>query len=162
MSSNSDITSNSGHTIDSNSVDEKLALRRAAVASFIGNFVEWFDYASYGYLAAVIAVVFFPEADKTAGLLAAFAVFAISFLIRPVGGIFWGHIGDRIGRRNALSWSILIMSGATFCIAFLPSYASIGMWAPILLLWLTIQLLRPKRTTPMWSSSIRLEDFIIR
>ena len=134
MSSNSDITSNSGHTINSNDVDEKLALRRAAVASFIGNFVEWFDYASYGYLAAVIAVVFFPEADKTAGLLAAFAVFAISFLIRPVGGIFWGHIGDRIGRRNALSWSILIMSGATFCIAFLPSYASIGMWAPILLL----------------------------
>ncbi|ACO75110.1 metabolite MFS transporter, MHS family [Laribacter hongkongensis HLHK9] len=134
MSSNSDITSNSGHTINRNDVDEKLALRRAAVASFIGNFVEWFDYASYGYLAAVIAVVFFPEADKTAGLLAAFAVFAISFLIRPVGGIFWGHIGDRIGRRNALSWSILIMSGATFCIAFLPSYASIGMWAPILLL----------------------------
>lgn len=110
------------------------ALRRAAIASFIGNFVEWFDYAAYGYLAAIIAVVFFPEADKTTGLLAAFAVFAISFIIRPLGGIFWGHLGDKVGRRNALSLSILIMSGATFCIAFLPTYAQVGMLAPSLLL----------------------------
>lgn len=109
-------------------------LRRTIVASFIGNFVEWFDYASYGYLASVIAVVFFPESDQTTGLLAAFAVFAISFLIRPVGGVLWGHLGDRVGRRNALSLSILIMSAASFCIAFLPSYKQAGIAAPILLL----------------------------
>lgn len=113
---------------------ERSTLRRAATASFMGNFVEWFDYAAYGYLAAVIAVVFFPATDKTTGLLAAFAVFAISFIVRPIGGIVWGHIGDRYGRRNALSLSILIMSGSTFCIAFLPTYAQVGMLAPLLLL----------------------------
>ncbi|BAN46173.1 MFS transporter [Metapseudomonas resinovorans] len=113
---------------------DRSTLRRAATASFMGNFVEWFDYASYGYLAAIIAVVFFPATDKTTGLLAAFAVFAISFIVRPIGGIVWGHIGDRYGRRNALSLSILIMSGATFCIALLPTYAQVGMLAPLLLL----------------------------
>ena len=113
---------------------DRQALRRATVASFIGNFVEWFDYAAYGYLAAVIAVVFFPETDKTTGLLAAFAVFAISFVIRPIGGIVWGHWGDKFGRRTALSLSILIMSGATFLIAFLPTYQQVGVLSPILLL----------------------------
>ena len=109
-------------------------LKKAAVASFIGNFVEWFDYASYGYLATIIAVVFFPKADPTTGLLAAFAVFAISFIIRPIGGLVWGHYGDKIGRRSALSMSILIMSAATFLIALLPTYEQVGLWAPALLL----------------------------
>ncbi len=109
-------------------------LKRAAAASFIGNFVEWFDYASYGYLATIIAVVFFPEASATSGLLYTFGVFALSFLVRPIGGIVWGHFGDKIGRRNTLSWSIIIMSVATFFIALLPSYQQVGMWAPALLL----------------------------
>ncbi len=103
-------------------------------ASFIGNFVEWFDYASYGFFATVIAHAFFPEFAPQTALLATFAVFAISFIVRPLGGIVWGGIGDRIGRRTALSWSILIMSGATTVIAFLPSYGQIGILAPILLL----------------------------
>jgi MHS family proline/betaine transporter-like MFS transporter len=109
-------------------------LRKVLTASFIGNFVEWFDYASYGYFATVIAHAFFPEIAPTAALMATFAVFAISFVIRPIGGIIWGSIGDKIGRRTALSWSILIMSGATTVIALLPSYAQIGILAPILLL----------------------------
>ncbi|MBY0138132.1 MFS transporter [Paracoccus yeei] len=109
-------------------------LRKVLTASFIGNFVEWFDYASYGYFATVIAAVFFPEIAPQAALLATFAVFAISFVIRPIGGIVWGSIGDRIGRKTALSWSILIMSGATTVIALLPSYHQIGMLAPVLLL----------------------------
>ncbi|KLV05576.1 MFS transporter [Photobacterium aquae] len=121
-------------TYPENKDDSHRELKRAATASFIGNFVEWFDYASYGYLATVIAVVFFPQTDKTSGLLAAFAVFALSFLVRPLGGIFWGHIGDRYGRKNALSVSIIIMSCATFCIALVPSYQSIGLAAPIILL----------------------------
>ena len=112
--------------------------RRVVVASFIGNFVEWFDYAVYGYLATTIAVVFFPEADRTAALLSTYALFAISFLVRPLGGFFWGHLGDRIGRKNALAYSILIMSGATFCIALLPGYATIGLAAPGLLLLLRV------------------------
>jgi MHS family proline/betaine transporter-like MFS transporter len=108
--------------------------RKVVMASFIGNFVEWFDYAAYGYLAAIIATVFFPDTDKTTALLATFAVFAISFLVRPLGGVVWGHIGDKVGRKQALSISILIMSGATFCIALLPSYGVVGVFAPILLL----------------------------
>ena len=113
---------------------EPGVLRRVLTASFIGNFVEWFDYASYGYFATVIAHAFFPDIAPAAALLATFAVFAISFVVRPLGGIIWGSIGDRIGRRTALSYSILIMSGATTLIAFLPSYAQVGMLAPILLL----------------------------
>ncbi|GAA3743413.1 MHS family proline/betaine transporter-like MFS transporter [Spinactinospora alkalitolerans] len=109
-------------------------LRRVVAASFIGNFVEWFDYAVYGYLAATISVVFFPQSSPTAGLLATFGIFALSFVIRPVGGIVWGHFGDRIGRRTALSLSILIMSAATFVIALLPGYEQIGLMAPVLLL----------------------------
>src|SRR5687767_11148278 len=112
----------------------KETRRRVIAASFIGNFVEWFDYAVYGYLAVTIATVFFPESDPQTGLLLTFALFAISFLVRPLGGFVWGHIGDRVGRRTALSLSILIMSGATFCIALIPGYDTIGIWAPILLL----------------------------
>lgn len=93
---------------------DKGDLNRAAKATFIGNFVEWFDYGAYGYLAATIALVFFPESDKTTALMSTYAVFAASFIIRPLGGIFWGYIGDKYGRRPALSWSILIMTVATF------------------------------------------------
>ena len=115
-------------------VSERKALRRAASASFMGNFVEWFDYAAYGYLATVIALTFFPQTDKATGLLATFAVFALSFFVRPLGGLVWGHFGDKYGRRSALSWSILIMSISTFCIGILPTYNHIGLWAPALLL----------------------------
>ncbi|WP_253904312.1 MFS transporter, partial [Arthrobacter sp. Br18] len=112
----------------------KKTRNRVVAASFIGNFVEWFDYAVYGYLAVTITAVFFPESDPQTGLMLTFALFAISFLVRPLGGFIWGHLGDRIGRRTALSWSILIMSGATFCIALIPSSETIGIWAPVLLL----------------------------
>lgn len=110
------------------------SVRRVVAASFIGNFVEWFDYAIYGYLAATIAVVFFPESDPQTALLATFALFAISFFVRPLGGFVWGHLGDKLGRRTALSLSILIMSVSTFCIALIPGYATIGVFAPVLLL----------------------------
>ncbi|MGH3653512.1 MFS transporter [Glutamicibacter sp.] len=121
----------------SRTIDAKTR-RKVIAASFIGNFVEWFDYAAYGYLAVTIAAVFFPSDDPQAGLLMTFGVFAISFLVRPVGGFIWGHLGDKIGRREALSWSILMMTGATFCIALLPGYASIGFGAPLLLLALRL------------------------
>lgn len=114
------------------------AVHKAAKASFVGNFVEWFDYASYGYLAAVLSRVFFPPGDDVAALLSTFAVFALSFLIRPIGGLFWGNWGDKFGRRWALSWSIIIMSASTFLIGILPGYAAIGLWAPALLLVLRL------------------------
>lgn len=110
--------------------------RKVIAASFIGNFTEWFDYAVYGYLAVVIARVFFPESEHA--LLQTFALFAISFLVRPLGGFFWGGLGDRIGRKNALAWSILVMSGATFLIGLVPGAATIGIAAPLLLLLLRL------------------------
>lgn len=116
--------------------ERTLALKRAAKASFIGNFIEWFDYASYGYLATVIGVAFFPEADKSVQLLSTYAVFAMSFVLRPIGAIVWGAWGDRYGRRWALSWSILIMSGASFLIGLLPTYSTIGVAGAIGLLLL--------------------------
>lgn len=109
-------------------------LRKVVAASFVGNFVEWFDYAVYGYLAVTIGNVFFPDSAPTTRLLQTFAVFAISFIIRPIGGLIWGQFGDKMGRRNALSLSILIMSGATFCLALIPGFAQIGVWGAVLLL----------------------------
>lgn len=106
---------------------------RVAVSSFLGNFIEWFDYATYTYFAVTIGMVFFPESEVNSTLLA-FAVFAISFIFRPLGAIFWGSMGDKKGRKWSLSMSIFIMSGAAFLIGCLPSYAMIGMFAPILLL----------------------------
>lgn len=117
-------------------VEDPVLLKKAAKASFIGNFVEWFDYASYGYFASIIASVFFAKSDPAVALMSTYGIFALSFIVRPFGGIFWGHIGDKYGRKLALSWSILIMSGATFLIGFLPSYASVGILAPLLLLLL--------------------------
>lgn len=116
------------------SVKQKRVLRRVISASFIGNFVEWFDYGVYGYFAATIALVFFPASEGNIALLSTFAVFAVSFVVRPIGGFIWGHIGDKIGRRSALSVSILIMSVSTFAIGLLPSYAMVGLFAPLLLL----------------------------
>lgn len=136
MSKNA-VTEGDTHASDGQrSHEDAIAVRKAAGASFIGNFVEWFDYASYGYLATVIAAVFFPSMDPVAGLLSSFAVFAVSFILRPIGAVFWGNWGDKYGRRWALSWSILIMSGSTFLIGFLPGFATIGIAAPLLLLLL--------------------------
>lgn len=109
-------------------------MRRVLGASFVGNFVEWFDYGSYGFLAVVIGDTFFPSDDPTVRLLQSFAVFALGFLIRPLGALFWGPLGDRIGRKQVLSLSIIIMTGATVVMALLPGYAQIGFFAPLLLL----------------------------
>lgn len=116
--------------------ERSLALRRAAKASFIGNFIEWFDYASYGYLATVIGLAFFPDADKPVQLMSTYAVFAMSFILRPIGAVVWGAWGDRWGRRWALSWSILIMSGSTFFIGLLPTYSAVGVAGAVSLLLL--------------------------
>ncbi|MEW6637063.1 MAG: MFS transporter, partial [Actinomycetota bacterium] len=107
--------------------------KKAVVAAVIGNFVEWYDFTIYGYLAVVIAPLFFPTEDRLVSLMATFAVFGVAFLMRPVGALFFGNIGDKIGRRSTLSAVILIASGATFLIGLLPSYETIGILAPLLL-----------------------------
>ncbi|GAA5039751.1 MHS family proline/betaine transporter-like MFS transporter [Thermocatellispora tengchongensis] len=115
-------------------IDTAAATRRKAVrAAGIGNFVEWYDFGLYGYFATTIATQFFPGHDPTAQLLATFAVFAVGFLIRPAGGIVFGRLGDRIGRRAALTAAIILMSVATLVIGLLPSYGAVGLLAPVLL-----------------------------
>ena len=108
-------------------------LRKVIAASAIGNFVEWFDFAVYGFLAVTIASLFFPPGNPTLALLQTFAVFAVSFALRPLGGIVFGILGDRIGRKRVLSITVLLMAGATTLIGLLPTYASIGLVAPLLL-----------------------------
>ncbi|GAT73606.1 major facilitator superfamily transporter [Microbacterium sp. HM58-2] len=120
----------------STTAEDRSVLRRVLIASGLGTLLEYFDYASYSYLATTIAVVFFPSEDRTVALLSTFAVFALSFLVRPIGAIVWGSLGDRVGRKTILASTILIMSGATFLIGFLPGYAVIGAAAPLLLLLL--------------------------
>jgi MHS family proline/betaine transporter-like MFS transporter len=112
---------------------EETTLRRAIVGAAIGNTVEWFDFATYSFLAVTLAAVFFPPDDPTAALLSTFAIFAAAFFVRPLGGLFFGPLGDRIGRQRVLATVIILMSLSTFVIGLLPSYATIGVWAPLLL-----------------------------
>jgi len=102
-------------------------------AGMIGNVLEWYDFAIYGYFAAAIGRHFFPHEDAVAQLLSAFGVFALGYLMRPVGGALIGHIGDRLGRRVALTFSVAAMAIPTFLIGLLPGYATLGIWAPVLL-----------------------------
>jgi MFS transporter, MHS family, proline/betaine transporter len=107
--------------------------RRVIAAGMIGNVLEWYDFAIYGYFAAAIGRHFFPHEDAVAQLLSAFGVFAIGYLMRPVGGALIGHIGDRFGRRAALTVSVAAMAVPTFLIGLLPGYATLGLAAPVLL-----------------------------
>jgi len=106
-------------------------LRRAVGASAIGNAVEWFDYGVYAYGVTYISAALFPEGEDAV----AFTLlgFALSFLIRPLGGIFWGPLGDKVGRKKVLAATILLMAGSTFLVGLIPSYTTIGIAAPILL-----------------------------
>lgn len=106
---------------------------RTALAGLIGNVLEWFDFAVYGYFASDIGRQFFPQSSPAAQQLLAFAVFALGFLARPVGSIVLGAVGDRIGRRALLTVSIALMGGATLVIGLLPTHAQIGVAAPLLL-----------------------------
>lgn len=107
---------------------------RCLWAGMIGNVLEWYDFGLYGYLAPVIAQLFFPSSNQIASLIGAYGGFAIGFAMRPIGGIVLGHLGDRVGRKPVLILSVVLMGIATTAIAFLPTYARIGIWAPILLL----------------------------
>lgn len=108
-------------------------MRKVITAAGIGHFVEWFDFGLYGTLATVIAMHFFETGDPQAALLSSFGVFAAGFIMRPIGGLFFGSMGDRIGRRTTLGLVIMVTSGATFVMAILPTYDAIGLVAPLLL-----------------------------
>lgn len=108
-------------------------LRRAVAASAVGNATEWFDYGIYAYGVSYISAALFPGEAQEATLFA-LAAFAVSFLIRPLGGLFWGPLGDRLGRKSVLAVTILLMAGATFLVGLVPTYDRIGIWAPVLLM----------------------------
>lgn len=112
-------------------------LRRAIAASALGNATEWFDYGIYAYGVVYISAALFPGEAAEATLFA-LATFAISFLVRPLGGLFWGPLGDRYGRKTVLAVTILLMSAATVAVGLIPSYESIGFWAPALLVLLRL------------------------
>lgn len=114
-------------------VDSKSA-RKAVVATAVGNGMEWFDFGIYSYLAATIGQVFFPEASGPMQLVYSFATFAVAFIVRPIGGIFFGMLGDRLGRKKVLAITLIMMALATLSIGLIPSYASIGYTATMLLL----------------------------
>jgi MFS transporter, MHS family, proline/betaine transporter len=118
-------------------VDQSL-MRRALAACAIGNATEWFDYSTYGFLAIILGSVFFPSEDPTISLLSSFAVFGVAFAIRPLGGVFFGPLGDKYGRQRILAFTIILMAAATFAAGLLPGYATIGIWAPILLVFLRL------------------------
>ncbi|HET7479066.1 MAG TPA: MFS transporter [Rubrobacteraceae bacterium] len=110
------------------------SIRKVALASFIGSTVEWYDFFVYGTAAALVfGQLFFPESTPLVGTLSAFATFAIGFLFRPLGGAFFGHFGDRVGRKSMLVITLLVMGTSTVLIGCLPTYNSIGILAPILL-----------------------------
>jgi MFS transporter, MHS family, proline/betaine transporter len=110
------------------------AARRAVAATSAGTFVEAYDLALYGYFAVILAGQFFPADDPTAALLATFLIFALGFAARPFGGIFFGHLGDRLGRRTAVVASVFVMAVATVAMAVLPTYGQVGALASVLLL----------------------------
>jgi metabolite-proton symporter len=115
------------------------SIRKVALASLIGTTIEWYDYFIFGTAAALVFnQLFFPNVDPTIGTLAAFATFGVGFVARPLGGAIFGHFGDRVGRKAMLVLTLTIMGIATFIIGLIPTYGTIGIWAPILLVVLRL------------------------
>src|SRR5947209_17240035 len=106
---------------------------RAIVAGIAGNVMEWYDFSVYGYFAAIIGRNFFPTGDRTSSLIAAFGVFAAGFFMRPLGSLLFGYIGDKKGRKLALTISVGMMAVRTFLIGVLRTYQQIGLWARLFL-----------------------------
>ncbi|MFJ8827266.1 glycine betaine/L-proline transporter ProP [Streptomyces sp. NPDC102467] len=115
-------------------VTDDTAVKRAVKAASLGNAMEWFDFGIYSYLAVTIGHVFFPSGNDTVQLISSFATFAVSFLVRPIGGMVFGPMGDKIGRKKVLAMTMILMAIGTFAIGLIPSYSTIGFWAPVLLI----------------------------
>jgi MFS family permease len=121
------------------STDLGPSIRMVAFASAIGATIEWYDFFLYGVVTPLVFnKLFFPNYDAVVGTLLAYTTFFVGFISRPIGGIIFGHYGDRIGRKGVLVLTLMIMGVATFLIGLLPTYASVGIWAPALLLFLRV------------------------
>ena len=114
--------------------EQRRQLRRAVIASTVGTAIEWYDFFLYSTVTGLVfAKLFFPTSDPLVGTLQAFAIYAVGFIARPIGAAIFGHYGDRIGRKSTLIATLLLMGLATFAVAFVPTYNSIGIWGAILL-----------------------------
>src|SRR6202030_1027003 len=114
-------------------------LRRVIISSLLGATIEWYDFFLYGVVAGIVFnKLYFPAGDPVVSTLLAYTTFAVGFVTRPLGGVIFGHFGDRIGRKSMLILTLMIMGVATFMIALVPAYSQIGVWAPISLLCLRI------------------------
>jgi MHS family proline/betaine transporter-like MFS transporter len=111
---------------------------RLILAGVIGNVIEYYDFALIGFLAPIIGSLFFPSSNHFLSLLGSFGAFAAGMIARPLGAVFFGHIGDKVSRKHALFGSLILMALPTFLIGFLPTYAQIGIFAPILLVFLRL------------------------
>lgn len=119
--------------------NNEASMKKVASASFVGALLEWYDFFLYGTASAIVLnTLFFPDLDPAVGTIAAFATFAVGFLARPIGGLVFGHFGDKVGRKSILVITLLMMGVSTFAIGLLPTYESIGIWAPILLVVLRL------------------------
>src|SRR5436190_982487 len=120
-------------------VDPRKTPKKAALASAVGSILEYYDFFIYGTAAALVfGKVFFPDSDPATGTLLSFATFGVGYVARPIGAFFMGHLGDRHGRKRVLILTLTMMGTATFLVGCLPSYASIGIWAPVLLVILRL------------------------
>src|SRR5881394_4536441 len=114
--------------------EQRSQLRRAVIASTVGTTIEWYDFFLYSIVTGLVfAKLYFPQSDPLTGTLQAFAIYAVGFIARPVGAAIFGHYGDRIGRKSTLIATLLLMGIATFLVALVPGYDSIGIWGAVLL-----------------------------
>src|SRR5882757_2154861 len=114
--------------------EHRVQLRRAVIASTVGTAIEWYDFFLYSTVTGLVfAKLFFPRSDPWVGTLEAFAIYAVGFVARPVGAAIFGHYGDRIGRKSTLIATLLLMGLATFAVALVPTYDSIGIWGAVIL-----------------------------
>lgn len=132
--------------------EQPTQLRKERIAGVVGNVVEWYDFALYGFLAPIIGQQFFPSDDPTTSLLASYGVFAVGFLMRPLGGVVFGLLGDTIGRARTMLISVAMMALPTIALGLLPSYSSIGFAAPVLLV--AIRLVQGLSVGGEFSSSV--------
>ncbi|QWD64189.1 MFS transporter [Polynucleobacter sp. MWH-UH2A] len=121
-----------------NEVKQKSSYRKVAIATCFGTFLEWYDFLTFASLAVIFGPLFFPSSDPNTGLLASLATFGVGMVVRPLGSALFGSLGDRIGRKPVFMITIGLMGAATVCAGFLPTYAQIGIWAPVMLVALRL------------------------
>lgn len=116
----------------------KISTKKVVLIGFLGNIAEWYDFAVYAFLGVTLGKLFFAATDPKIALLKAFFLFSVSYLIRPIGAIIWGYVGDRFGRKIAFQWSLMAMAVPTLLIGLLPTYATAGIWAIVALIILRL------------------------